>query len=115
MMARSELRSTLASSRPSTSNHTVGTAMARVARSSAMNRASGAACANRLGSSRSAPTSQEAYGIPQALAWNMGTTGSSRSYWFSPRASPEQMPSECRNVDRWLYTTPLGRPVVPLV
>ena len=76
--------------------------MARVARSSAMNRASGSACVNRFGSSRSAPTSQAAYGIPQALPWNMGTTGSRRSYWLSPSASPEHTPSECRNVDRWL-------------
>ena len=97
------------------SYHTVGTAAATVARSAAMNRASGAAWVNRLGSSRSAPTSQAAYGIPQALPWNMGTTGSRRSYWLSPRASPEHTPSECRNVERWLYTTPFGRPVVPLV
>jgi hypothetical protein len=115
MIVRSEVRSTLSGSRPRTSYQTVGTAMARVARSAAMNRASGAAWVNRFGSSRSAPTSQPAYGMPQALPWNMGTTGSSRSYWFSPSASPEHTPSECRNVERWLYTTPFGQPVVPLV
>ena len=97
------------------SNHTVGTAAASVARSAAMNRASGAACANRFGSSRSAPTSQAAYGMPQALPWNMGTTGSTRSFWLIARASPELTPSVCRNADRWLYTTPFGSPVVPLV
>ena len=105
----------LSGSRPSTSYHNVGTAAARVARSAAMKAASGAAWANRFGSSRSAPTSQAAYGMPQALPWNMGTTGSTRSYWLSPRASPEDTPSVCRNVDRWLYTTPFGMPVVPLV
>ena len=78
----------MAGSRPSTSYHTVGTAAAKVARSAAMNRASGSACANRFGNRRSAPTSQAAYGIPQALPWNMGTTGSRRSCWLRPRASP---------------------------
>ena len=34
----------------------------------------------------------------------MGTTGSRRSCWLSPRASPEDTPSECRNVERWLCT-----------
>ena len=67
-----------------TSYHTVGTAVGQGARSAAMNRASGSACVNRFGSSRSAPTSQAAYGIPQALPWNIGTTGSRRSCSAEP-------------------------------
>ena len=56
-----------------------------------------------------------AYGMPQALAWNIGTTGMTESVSRMPIASVVQTISECRTVERCEYTTPLGRPVVPLV
>jgi hypothetical protein len=49
------------------------------------------------------------------LAWNIGTIGSTRSWSDSPIALAAQNAMLCRYVERWLYTTPLGIPVVPLV
>ena len=57
----------------------VGTAPAQVGRSCSMNLASGSHCRYRPGMRRSAPASHAAYGVPHALAWNIGTTGSTRS------------------------------------
>ena len=56
-----------------------------------------------------------AYGMPQALAWNIGTTGITASEARRPIASGTRTPSECSTVERCEYTTPFGRPVVPLV
>jgi len=53
--------------------------------------------------------------MPQALAWNIGTTGIVESAAEIPIASGDSTPSECSSVERWEYTTPFGRPVVPLV
>ena len=36
---------------------------------------------------RLAPTIGAAYGVPQALTWNIGTTGSTRSMLRSPSTS----------------------------
>jgi hypothetical protein len=49
------------------------------------------------------------------LAWNIGTTGMMRSDSRAPSESASSAPIVCRNVLRWLYTTPFGLPVVPLV
>ena len=51
--------------------------------------------------------------MPHALAWNSGTTASSRSP--SASDSPVGIASVklCSTLDRWEYTTPLGLPVVP--
>ena len=45
---------------------------------------------------RSAPDRTAAYGRPHALAWNIGTTGSTRSLSQTPRVLPMQTPIECR-------------------
>ena len=57
----------------------VGTPADRVGRWRAMMAASGAACRNIWGMIRSAPVMKAAYGVPQALAWNMGTMESTMS------------------------------------
>ena len=59
------------------------------------------------------PTIAPTYGRPHALTWNIGTTGrmTSRAETFS--ASGRAAASVCSTVERWLYSTPLGLPVVP--
>ena len=94
---------------------TVGTAPDSVGRCSSMIRASGAACRNCCGKIRSAPIIHAAYGMPHTLAWNIGTITSIRSFSLSARVAVEVIITECRYVERWLYITPLGLPVVPLV
>ena len=64
---------------------------------------------------RSAPAATPAWARPHALAWNIGTTGRMRSDSRAPSESAVIAPIVCRNVLRWLYTTPFGLPVVPLV
>ena len=49
------------------------------------------------------------------MAWNCGTIASTTSVSVSPNDSFMQTCMECSQIDRWLYTTPLGLPVVPLV
>ena len=51
---------------------------------------------------RSAPASTAAYASPQALAWNIGTTGRTLSCSDSANTLPWHTPSECRYVERWL-------------
>ena len=94
---------------------TVGTAPVSVGRVSSMIRLSGPACRNCWGNTRSAPTIHAAYGVPHALAWNIGTITSMRSLSARAMLADEVTISECRNVLRWLYITPFGLPVVPLV
>ena len=53
--------------------------------------------------------------MPQALTWNMGTTGSTQSRALMLRASGSAPASACSMVERWLYSAALGLPVVPLV
>ena len=43
-----------------------------------------------------------AYGVPQALAWNIGTIISSRSLSFAPIAAADVTAIEWSTVDRWL-------------
>ncbi|MCY1362035.1 hypothetical protein D9M69_487330 [compost metagenome] len=62
-----------------------------------------------------APTIGAEYGMPQALAWNMGTASSSVICEHTPKVSGAHSISECSTVERWLYSTPLGLPVVPEV
>ena len=94
---------------------TVGTAPVSVGRVSWMMRAIGAACKNCCGKTRSAPIIHAAYGVPQALAWNIGTITSMRSRSLSAMLAVLVTISECMYVLRWLYITPFGLPVVPLV
>ena len=62
-----------------------------------------------------APTAGALKATPQALAWNIGTTGSTTS------AAPRPITSACRQMKVWMklerceYSTPLGSPVVPEV
>ena len=62
-----------------------------------------------------APEATAAWARPQALAWNIGTTGMITSASRAPNESTVIAPNVCRNVLRWLYSTPFGLPVVPLV
>ena len=41
-----------------------------------------------------APTSVAVYGMPQALAWNIGTTGIALSVWRMPIESASPVPIE---------------------
>ena len=65
------------------------------------------------GNTSFAPTSGALYGRPQAFTWNIGTTGRTTSRAESPRASGRHAPNAWSSVDRWLYSTPFGLPVVP--
>src|SRR4051794_11152244 len=93
----------------------VGTAPENVTRSSRIMRVSGSACRKRPGITRLAPHRNAAYGIPHALAWNIGTIGRIVSRSLRSRAFGVVAASECRNDDRCEYATPFGFPVVPLV
>src|SRR4051812_39575609 len=93
----------------------VGTAPENVTRSSRIICVSGSGCRNRPGITRLAPQRNAAYGMPHALAWNIGTIGRIVSRSLRPSAFGVVDASECRNAERWEYATPLGLPVVPLV
>ena len=64
----------------------VGTAPVTVGRSAAMNSSSGPDVRCWPTSSSSAPARNAAYGTPQALAWNIGTIGITRSRSHRPKA-----------------------------
>ena len=64
----------------------VGTPPPQVACSSSTMRATCSACRYCPGRMRSAPTIQTAYGMPHALAWNIGTIGSTRSAFGEQQA-----------------------------
>ena len=40
-------------------------------------------------------------GMPQALAWNIGTTGVTMSFWEKLSMSGMQLVSECSIIPRW--------------
>jgi hypothetical protein len=65
-----------------------------------MSRASGSAWRYRFGMTRSAPAIHAAYGVPHALAWNIGTIGNTRSRSVYPTAPACNTPIECRKVER---------------
>src|SRR5437868_288948 len=67
------------------------------------------------GNTSLAPTMQAEYGKPQALTWNIGTTGSTASRELRFSESGKLEPRLCNTVERCEYRTPLGLPVVPLV
>lgn len=60
-----------------------------------------------------APTVIAMYGTPHAAAWNIGTTGNMTSVPEQPRLSGIAATIAWNTVERWLYTTPFGAPVVP--
>ena len=106
-------------SRPSSAGRTpiqmVGTPAATVTRSLSISSASALGLRSGPGMTRSAPQATAAWARPQALAWNMGTTGRIRSDSRAPKPSANIADMVWSMVERWLYTTPLGLPVVPLV
>ena len=77
--------------------------------------ASGSAATKRSGMTIVAPAMAHAYGKPHAFAWNIGTTGSTRSLCLIATLSARHLPSACRMFERCEYRTPFGLPVVPLV
>ena len=50
------------------------------------------------------------YGKPQALTWNMGTTGNTQSRALMFSASGNAPAKACNMVERWLYKAALGLP-----
>ena len=71
------------------------------ARAASMNAASGSGCRKRSGISVLAPLINAAYGMPQAIAWNIGTISSTRSLADIPKVSAVQHCMECSQIDRW--------------
>ena len=67
-----------------------------------MNRHSGSACSQRSGMHSDAPLMIAAYARPQALAWNIGTIGSTRSWKLIAPALPVLTACECSYAERWL-------------
>jgi len=61
------------------------------------------------------PVIAAAYGMPHALAWNIGTASSSVICELTPKVSGAHSISECSTVERCEYSTPFGLPVVPEV
>ena len=109
----------LDTSRPSRRGKTpiqiVGTPAATVTRSDSMRSTIADGERSGPGNTRLAPAKTAACARPHALAWNIGTTGSTTSASDTPSVSASITDIECRNVERCEYTTPLGLPVVPLV
>ena len=61
------------------------------------------------------PEAGPAKAMPQALAWNMGTTGRITSLGVAPITVAVIAMKVCRKLERCEYSTPLGFPVVPEV
>ena len=114
MTRSSELRSRPARS-GSTPIQIVGTPAASVTFSCSIRSASAGGERSGPGITNDDPAKMPAWHSPQALAWNIGTTGRITSASQTPTPSAIIAPNECSTVERWLYTTPFGLPVVPLV
>jgi hypothetical protein len=65
-------------------------------------RASGSGWRKRCGKMRSAPAAQAEYGMPHALAWNIGTTTRARSSSVQPTFAAAFTAIACSQVERWL-------------
>ena len=106
-------------SRPFNSGRTaiqmVGTPAGTVTFSSMMRLATAGPDRSGPGITNVAPLATPACARPHELAWNIGTTGNNTSDSLTPIESAIMQPMVCRYVLRWLYTTPFGLPVVPLV
>ena len=103
--SRSEERSTSAPGAAATRRRSfqmVGTPHERVGRRSAMIRARCSPWTYCWGRWRSAPVIHAEYGVPQALAWNMGTMASRRSRSLIDVAAVPAWDMVCRKVERWL-------------
>ncbi len=93
-------------SRPCSSGSTciqiVGTPAPTVTRSSTMRSASALPERSGPGITSDAPAATAAWASPQALAWNIGTTGITTSASRTASESTVIAPNVCRNVLRWL-------------
>src|SRR5690242_1195311 len=96
-------------------SHTVGTPPLNVTFSDSNSSYSDLPSRCGPGNTTLAPASAVEYGSPQALTWNIGTTGSTTSRPDSAIASGSAAAYACSRVERWLYTAPFGLPVVPEV
>src|SRR5512139_723973 len=93
--------------------HTVGTPAEQVTFSASKSSYSDLPSRCAPGNTILQPTIAPTYGRPHALTWNMGTTGRTTSRAETLSASGSAAASVCSTVERWLYRTPLGLPVVP--
>ena len=93
--------------------HTVGTAEVLSTFSASISSKRLAPSRPAPGNTSLAPVSGAAYGIPQALTWNIGTIASTALDADRSLVSGSEIAKACRMVDRWLKSTPFGLPVVP--
>ena len=93
----------------------VGTPAVKVTPSFTMRSASAFGCIIAPGKTSAAPAAGAACAMPQALAWNIGTTGIATSRTREAERVGRVHAIVCSTVERCEYTTPLGLPVVPLV
>src|SRR5438270_3133499 len=91
----------------------VGTPAPSVTRSSCASWSTRSGWRELPGNTCFAPTNVDAYGRPQAVAWNIGTMAMTVSRCETPMQSVNDAPRACRVNARWLYATPFGLPVVP--
>ena len=83
-------------------SQTVGTPPAQVTFSSAIKLSTLTASRCGPGKTSFAPTIAAAKGIPQALTWNIGTTGRITSVSERPSAFGSAITSVCNTCERWL-------------
>ena len=93
----------------------VGTPAAMVTFSDSSNETMACGARSGPGMTRDAPERTAVYGMPHAFAWNIGTTGRTLSRSLMLNTAELIDASECSHVERWLYRTPFGLPVVPVV
>ena len=105
----------LASTRLFTPCQMVGTPADRVTPSSARRPSSRSGAMNRCGMTCLQPSISADQGMPQPMAWNIGTTPRTVSAPERPMESVMHWVRVCRYWERCSYSTPLGLPVVPLV
>ena len=102
IMRRAERSKDSRSNKPSRPIQSVGTPPASVTRSSDIKRAVLWGSIKRPGNTNLAPIIAHACARPQALAWNIGTIGSTVSCSESPIPSAMPTAIEWRKVERWL-------------
>ncbi len=93
----------------------VGTPADIVTSSSEMNWTRRAGSMNLWGNVCLQPSMEAQNGKPHPMAWNIGTIPQTASTADRLMASVMAWVMVCRYVERFVYMTPLGLPVVPLV
>ena len=99
----------------SSASHTVGTPADTVTFSASNSSYRLLPSSPAPGNTSLAPTMAQVYGRLQALAWNIGTTGSITSRMEMLSASGDAAAKAWIMFERCEYSTPLGLPVVPEV